>query len=549
MIKVFLVEDEVVIRNGIKNSIDWEKEGYQFAGEASDGELALPMILKEKPDIVITDIRMPFMDGLELSRMVKKELPDTKIVILSGYDDFDYAKEAIRIGVTEYLLKPVSSAMLLEHLQEVSETIRKEREDQTLKETYLQEMRENEELIKMKFLGELLSGEMSLSAALEKGKRFHMNLSAQTYQVILFKFMARNQADAQSSEEAVAAYESVETFVDSFEDVYAFQRGVEGWAFLVTSEEAELEEKTKKFLEQLTELLKQFDKMDYFGGIGMPVTRLRELRYSFRDADRAFAGRFTQEENQILSSSELPEQPKDDDFDVNSVGELNQIQHVIEKFLNNGSQEEVSSFVEALFEEVPREHFRSLIIRQYVIMNIYATVASFCEKISADKEKTAVDEEAQLDDLKKREQLLKNAVTSSESLDDIRKYISDLLENAIELRNTVSGRRYSDIIMTAKRRIEADYMSEDISLNTVAMDVGMSPSYFSSIFSKEMGKTFIEYLTEIRMEKAKEYLTCSSMKSSEIGYEVGYKDPHYFSYIFKKTQGCTPKEYRLTRKG
>ena len=144
---------------------------------------------------------------------------------------------------------------------------------------------------------------------------------------------------------------------------------------------------------------------------------------------------------------------------------------------------------------------------------------------------------------------MKNAVTSSESLDDIRQYISDLLENAIELRNTVSGRRYSDIIMTAKRRIEEDYMSEDISLNTVAMDVGMSPSYFSSIFSKEMGKTFIEYLTEIRMEKAKEYLTCSSMKSSEIGYEVGYKDPHYFSYIFKKTQGCTPKEYRLTRKG
>lgn len=549
MIKVFLVEDEIVIRNGIKNSIDWEKEGYQFAGEASDGELALPMILKEKPDIVITDIRMPFMDGLELSRMVKKELPDTKIVILSGYDDFGYAKEAIKIGVTEYLLKPVSSAMLLEHLQEVSKTIQSERENQALKDTYLREMRENEELIKMKFLGELLSGEMSLSAAIEKGKRFHMNLSAQTYQIILFKYMIKNLADAQSSETTVEAYEAIEKFVDAFPDVYSFQRGVEGWAFLVTAEETELEEKTRRFLDQLVKVLETFPQIDYFGGIGMPVSRLRELRYSFRDADRAFAGRFTQEENQIISSSKLPEPQKDNDFDVNSVGELSKIQYVIEKFLNSGSQEEVASFVEALFEEVPKEHFRSLIIRQYVIMNIYATVASFCEKISADANQNTKDEEAQIKDLKEREELLKNAVTSSESLEDIRQYISSLLENAIELRNTVSGRRYSDIIMTAKRRIEKDYMSEDISLNTVALDVGMSPSYFSSIFSKEMGKTFIEYLTEVRMEKAKEYLTCSAMKTSEIGYEVGYKDPHYFSYIFKKTQGCTPKEYRQTRKG
>ena len=177
MVKVYLVEDEIIIRQSIKNSIDWEKEGYEFVGDASDGELALPVILKEKPDILITDIRMPFMDGLELSRMVKAELPDIKIVILSGYDDFEYAKQAIKIGVAEYLLKPVSSAVLLEHLSEIAEKVRDEREDLALKKVYYQEMQENEELIKMKFLGELISGKLSLADAMEKGKRFHMNLS------------------------------------------------------------------------------------------------------------------------------------------------------------------------------------------------------------------------------------------------------------------------------------------------------------------------------------------------------------------------------------
>ena len=131
-------------------------------------------------------------------------------------------------------------------------------------------------------------------------------------------------------------------------------------------------------------------------------------------------------------------------------------------------------------------------------------------------------------------------------------YVSDIsrgsLQKAIDLRNTISGRRYSDIILTAQKLIREEYMSEEISLNVVAARVCMSPSYFSTIFSKETGKTFIEYLTEVRMEKAKEYLVCTNRKTSDIAFEIGYKDPHYFSFLFKKTQGCTPKEYRTSRK-
>lgn len=151
-VKIFLVEDEIVIRNGIKNSIEWEKEGYEFVGEASDGELAYPMIVKERPDILITDIKMPFMDGLELSRLVRKELPELKILILSGYDEFDYAKEAISLGVTEYLQKPVSSAKLLETLKGVSVIIEQEREERDLLKRYSEEMKESTEHEKMRFL-------------------------------------------------------------------------------------------------------------------------------------------------------------------------------------------------------------------------------------------------------------------------------------------------------------------------------------------------------------------------------------------------------------
>ena len=140
MIKVFIVESDTAVREEIKNSIKWEREGYEVAGEASDGELAYPMIVQERPDILITDIKMPFMDGLELSRLVRQELPDIKILIVSGCAEFEYAREAIQIGVEDYLLKPVSSAELLKVLRGVSVSVIQEWEEKELLKKYEEDM-------------------------------------------------------------------------------------------------------------------------------------------------------------------------------------------------------------------------------------------------------------------------------------------------------------------------------------------------------------------------------------------------------------------------
>lgn len=127
MLKVFLVEDETVIREGLRDRIPWEQYGYRFVGEAADGEVALPLIRKTRPDVLITDIKMPFMDGLSLSRIVREEFSKTKILIISGYDDFEYAREAISIGVDQYILKPVTRMSLRKVLQELKEKSRQSR--------------------------------------------------------------------------------------------------------------------------------------------------------------------------------------------------------------------------------------------------------------------------------------------------------------------------------------------------------------------------------------------------------------------------------------
>lgn len=535
MIKVFLVEDEVVIRNGIKNSILWEKEGFIFSGEASDGELAYPLILKEKPDILITDIKMPFMDGLELSQAIKKELPDIKIMILSGYNDFDYAKRAIGIGITDYLLKPISADKLLEAIREVSKTIEKEREEKELLARYLEEMQENTERDKLNLFTRLITEQMPLTEALEEGRKLGMELSAGAYNVLLFKIIEDEEVD---SDRSLAAFMNIENYAEQRVGVYHFWRGVSGWAFLCTAENvAELETMTSHLIDDLKLLMQPFESMLYFGGIGKAVERLRELKDCFREADEAFASRFVAHSNQIVSIQDVQLKHQKDEPAVQGIGSMEQNRALIEKFLRNGTEEELPSFIHAYFAEIPEDNLKSLMLRQYIAMDVYVSLAAFGERMKITQEEIV----KECGEIRGISEYLSDEESTKE-------YVKEMLQKMLVLRDKHSGRRYSDLILTAQRYIEENYMTEEISLNTVSSIVNMSPSYFSSIFSQEVGKTFVEYLTEIRMEKAKELLMCSSMRTSEIGFEIGYKDAHYFSYIFKKTQQCTPKEYRARGK-
>lgn len=271
MIKVFLVEDEIIIRNGIKNSINWEMHGYDFVGEASDGELALPMILEKKPDILITDIKMPFMDGLELSEQVKKVLPTTKIMILSGYNEFDYAKMAIKIGVTDYLLKPISSEKLLDAVNKVAEEIRKEQSEKEQMNQYAREMQENKESEKFQFFNQVFAGSMPFGECLEQGKQLGIEISAEGYCVILFKIIMIDHP-MDYNEDIVSATEDIENLSEQTEKLLWFRRGVEGWGFIAQGAVGEeLTARAQTFREDLEKVLEKYKNLEYFGGIGSQV--------------------------------------------------------------------------------------------------------------------------------------------------------------------------------------------------------------------------------------------------------------------------------------
>ena len=531
MLKVFLVEDEFVVRQGIKNNIDWKSHGYDFCGEAADGELAFPMIQKLKPDIVITDIRMPFMDGLVLSKLIKKELPWVEIIILSGYEEFEYAKEGIKIGIAQYLLKPINGEELLKEVDAVSEKIRERHKENEIRDKYIKEMEENFLKEQKDLFQYLVTGSKSAAQLLEMADRLDIDISAMWYNIVLIKIQSTYHAYEEFSNSLIEIEEKLKEIADEA-SLLIFDRNLEGKALLFKGDSKEEIIKIQNgYLDKIKDMLMEYENVRYFGGIGIPVNRLGELTVSFEKASHAFAHRYLVNESLILKCEEVEQGVyiEKEKFNISNVNPKHMDRNKIREFLKVGDKEEVIYFVDEFFKDLGTNVMKSNMFRQYIIMDAYFCVADFLEdiKISRDEIETFDADSGIL-------QSEKTAVN----------YIVRIIKKALELREKTASNRYGDIVGEVMDYIEQNYADEELSLNLLASHVNFSPNHLSMIFSQQTGKTFIKYLTDLRMNKAKELLRCTGKRSSSIAVEVGYRDPHYFSYLFKKTQGITPTQYR-----
>lgn len=538
MYKVFLVEDEIVIREGIKNKIQWEDEGFQIVGDESDGELAYPIIIREQPDILITDIKMPFMDGLELSKLLKKDLPQLKIIIISGYSDFGYAQQAIDIGVSEYLLKPVTSTKLMAAVKNAATAIEKERYEKQILEQYQLLVFQKQGEKRKDFFDALVSGRMSLSQIIEQEEELGINMVASVFCVLLYQFKVQEDM-CEYSNEVVQCEARMVQELRRFSNIKVFERGMDGWAFILLGEnKSQISEITL----ELSNLLIQIcdNKVHYFGGIGRCVYRIRDIQQSYLDANKAFSLRYFENSDQFLSYQDVLN-IKAQIGDRIKVSELNLEQldrNRLEDFLKRGTIHDVDEFVDRYFDGFGSEAMSSTIFRHFIIMDGYSTIMKFLKSLKYPKDK-----------INNRLKNVNSITDQLTSLEECSEFYKLILKEAIDLRNKSSQKRYVVLMEQAKEYMKSNFAMSDLTLDKVASTVNISPNYFSSLFNQETGMTFIEYLTEIRMEKAKDYLRCSGKKITEIGYLVGYLDSHYFSYIFKKTQNCTPSEYRLQGQG
>ncbi len=530
--KVFLAEDEFVVREGIKNCIDWETHGYEFCGEAGDGEVAYSMIQKLQPDILITDIKMPFMDGLTLSRMVKEEYPWIEIILLTGYEDFQYATEAIRIGVSCYLSKPISGENLLKEVDALSERIRDKKEEREARKRYEEDMAERTELEKQELFRNLITGDRELSEMLDKAKRLSVDITGLQYNVIMMKIWSKRHDAYEYSGSVVELEKNIRDIASKRGAIY-FDLNVEGIALLFKGDDAiSMNEKIDDCIHRIEGVCRGYDNIRYFGGVGQNVSRITEIPISFAWASRAFAHMYLTEDNGFIMGSEEGLGNSDEDVILSEIDPRHIDRRRVKEFMRRGEKHETEFFMEEFIRGMGKNAIRSTMLRQYIAMDVYFCVTDFIEnELGIPK-----------DELSEAIETPSPEILASE--EETGKYMIRILDHAISLRDEGSKGHYRDVVSDVMGYIDDHYTEDDLSLNTLAAHVNLSPNHLSAVFRQQTGQPFIKYLTDYRMNVAKDLLSRTGKKSNEIGLMVGYKDPHYFSYLFKKTQGITPTQYR-----
>lgn len=507
---VFFVEDEKTIREKIRSCMDWSSTDFEYLGDAEDGETALMKIYELQPDIVVTDIRMPKMNGLELCREIQYESPDTCILILSGYSDFEYAREAISLNVFDYLLKPITPLNLLRALNKAAVHIGNHKVSKREIDNLRSELMINRGLQIERCFQNLMSG-TDIMNTLKKTDSLGINLRAGCYQVMLI--CGEDHLDIVRLQSIVK---------ESGYPLPIFRIGYKEAGILLLAQTPErLAAQIKQISSRIYADAASIEKTLYCE-CGIFVSQLSDVNLSFQNACmKAEINRRTGyvDDQRIIE-------------ELNSLKELDGLDTaMLSEYLKTGLLSELDDFLGRYLASF-RRHKGIMIYALYTISHLTFVVKDFMEQYGIS-----------MDTLPKYEHTLAAYETGNVVEEECR----EILRAAISARDAQRENQYDSIVDEVCRKIRKDYAKGDISLNALAKAVNTSPAYLSTIFKQHMGKTLTAYIVDIRISKAKELLRNTSMRTSEIGEAVGYDDPNYFSVFFKKHTGMTPREYRNER--
>ncbi len=524
MYKVFIVDDEVIVREGIRSKINWDNTEFSLAGEAADGEIALSMIQDIKPDILITDIKMPFMDGLELARMVKKMQPWIRIIILSGHDEFEYAKKAISIGIDDYLLKPFTAEEIIASLRKAAMQIDKERKQLSDMTEMKEALKTKERLVQKEFLSDLVHGVMDMSVVMQKSQELNIDLIARYYKIFVSK-IDKNSENSKSFQELCSLLNS---YSESWEQVICFFLHTNCMVCIVKSNtKKELEENVYSTAETIEHIVKTNSDCSVITAIGKTVEHLSLLPESYDDAKKIIEISNYRNQNRIISSDDLQ-------LNGRELLELKENDPLVDR-LKYAGKNEVSAIIEESMQLISKNPGQFQVFASYLLVDLIFAVSKLVESLGGD-----------IKEIKPeivQRNFVEDAVLDEENF---KQKVKSILNFALEFRDSKMTGRYGDVILKAKEYIDKNYADQNTTLTTVAEVVCLSPNHFSTIFSQECKTTFIEYLTNVRIENAKRLIRETDMKGYDIAYECGFSDPHYFSYIFKKNTGLSPREFKGT---
>ena len=533
MYRILLVDDEILVRDAIKENIDWQSMDCELVGDCENGKQAAEFVQEHPVDIVLTDILMPYMDGMELSHFLHDNYPDIVIVVFSGFGEFEYAKKAIQYGVSEYLLKPVTAMELTGVIQKMKEKVEQTRKEKAKMESLTktsENYRENAQVIRSKTLEALVNCTIDIQKSLDKLEEMGITLSGCGYRVAVFDidlYSGMYQLDMEKRQEsalmAFVLFNISDEIVNRENAGIVYQEGNNRVCVLFQEKwSRNFNGRIKEICHEIQTEIRKVMGTEVSMAIGKWVKTLEELSGSHDVAVQALQYRYLLGGSLLIDMEEIH---TEQDIDLRKSLDR------LKEFLKSGKKDEMEAEFQSIEEQVKQsfaEKSRACMYLQQVIRVV--DVAG--EEVSSD-----------ISRIRDERKDLLCQVTAQKSFEQackiVKEYILQVYDALTEL-NTSSGERQARMALDY---IQKNYMDPNLSLNDICSYLNISTSYFSTIFKEVTGETFTEVLIRTRMEKAKELLENTTMKNYEIAERVGFADAHYFGISFKKMTGCTPTEY------
>lgn len=533
MYRVIIADDEPKVALLIRNLIRWEELGLELAGTASDGISALALIDALRPDIVITDIRMPGYDGIELISRAKQQHPQVDFIIISGYRHFDYAQKAIRFGVEDYLLKPLKADEINQTLRKMIDTYQERDQEKQMQARVSARLVQDAGRRREAVVSELLAPQGNRPVSLEQvNQECHLQLRADLFQAFLVKADVHFESMTANVGKLLTD-KSLSVIRSATQDrchgmmLYPTAQGIYG---IVNFSDCQKRGLRKAFVTVIDELQSQselFDRVKVTVGLGRQAEDLLEMSLSLREAESAVANRLIEGAGKIIDRTEQ----KDAAAILNTL-----IPAEVRKGLLKG--------VEILEDsEIQR------------LLDLIAEEAAACEDMTGEAVRALCEECVQILRFGLKDQ---NAVDSrvegmqavfwegfnmcsrrKDAMNLLKAYVSQVISHVLTQRK----RENNKPVRESQKYIHAHF-SDPISLESISQRVGFNAAYFSQLFKKETGMNFLEYVTEVRIKEAKRFLSDPRKTIADVAAEVGYSDVKHFSKLFIRITGINPSQYR-----
>lgn len=530
---VMVVDDEEEIRLGIIKKIPWEEYGFTVIGDAENGQEALEKAEKLRPDIVMTDIKMPFMDGLELGKELSKKMPATKIIIFSGSDDFEYAQKAIKINVIEYVLKPINSLELIDILKKLKEKLDKEYNDKINLEILYNHYEESLPILREQFLTSIIEGRIYKEKFTYDSERLGIYLHNNYFSLAIIdieyeqtnNFINNEYLNGDETLIPISIKKILDDELNKYCDTITFINYNKVFIISLLNKKDD----NIQFIEGLDyfcTLYKRIMDIEITVGIGNIVDNPYELNLSYTGAQDALNYRFLLGKGKVIFI---------EDMEPDKFIELRFTEQEERELLDTlkvSQEEEVINIINKLFKKMEDSILHLNKYRVY-LLEINVTMLKLIQSYDIDIKEIFGDNF--------------NPYTSLEdfkSLDEARNWFID---KSIKINSFIRRERLNSsklLVEKAKEFINKYYTDYDLSVEKICTYLHVSPTYFSTIFKRETEMNFVNYLTSVRLEEALKLLKTTDDKTYVIAEKVGYTEANYFSYVFKKKYGVAPSRYR-----